>query len=70
MIVDDKLVVEVKSTYDLRKEETRRVYSYLHATRLEVAHLLHFGPEAKFYRLASPNATKRSLESVGSAEPV
>ena len=54
MIVDDKLIVEVKSTYQLRKEEARRVYSYLHATKLVVALLLHFGPEAKFYRMVSP----------------
>ena len=56
MIVDDKLIVEVKSTYELRKEEARRVYSYLHATKLEVALLLHFGPEAKFYRMVAPNS--------------
>jgi len=68
MIVDDKLIVEVKSTYELRREEPRRVHSYLHATKLEVALLLHFGPEATFYRLISPNATKRSVGSVPSVE--
>jgi GxxExxY protein len=61
MIVDEKLIVEVKSTYDMRKEEPRRVHSYLHATKLEVALLLHFGPEATFYRMISPNVNKRSL---------
>jgi GxxExxY protein len=70
MIVDDKLIVEVKSTYELRKQEPRRVYSSLHAPKLEVALLLHFGPEAKFYRMVSPNADKRSLGSARSAESV
>jgi GxxExxY protein len=70
MIVDDKLIVEVKSTYELRKEEPRRIYSYIHATKLEVALLLHFGPEAKFYRLISPNTTKRSVASARSVESV
>lgn len=70
MIVDDKLIVELKSTYELRKEDTRRLYSYLHATKLEVALLLHFGPEAKFYRLISPNSRDRSAESVQSAKSV
>ena len=70
MIVDDKLIVELKSTYELRKEDIRRLYSYLHATKLEVALLLHFGPEAKFYRLVSPNSRVRSGESVRSAKSV
>jgi GxxExxY protein len=70
MVVDEKLIVEVKSTYELRKEEPRRVHSYLHATKLEVALLLHFGPEAKFYRLIAPNATKRSIRSAQSTESV
>ena len=34
MVVDDNRIVEVKSTYELRQEEARRVYSYLHATKL------------------------------------
>src|SRR5579862_6573803 len=51
MIVDAKLVVETKSTYELHRAATRQVYNYLRATRLEVGLLFHFGPEPKFYRL-------------------
>jgi len=51
MIVDERLVVEVKSTYDLHKSAPRQVYNYLRATRLQVGLLLHFGPEPAFYRL-------------------
>ena len=50
MIVDDKVVVEVKSTYELHAAAKRQVYNYLRATNLEVGLLLHFGPEPKFYR--------------------
>lgn len=50
MIIDDKLIVEVKSTYELHKGANRQVYNYLRATNLEVGLLFHFGPEAKFYR--------------------
>ena len=50
MVVDDKVVVEVKSTYELHKAAQRQVYNYLRATNLEVGLLLHFGPEPKFYR--------------------
>ena len=55
MIVDDRLVVETKSTRALHKDATRQLYNYLRATKLEVGLLLHFGPEAKFYRLISRN---------------
>ena len=50
MIVDDVLVVEVKSTAELHKGANRQVYNYLRATNLEVGLLLHFCPEAKVYR--------------------
>ena len=51
MIVDERLVVEAKSTHDLHKSAPRQVYNYLRATRLQVGLLLHFGPEPAFYRL-------------------
>jgi GxxExxY protein len=51
MIVDAKLVVETKSTYELHRAATRQVYNYLRATQLDVGLLFHFGPEPKFYRL-------------------
>ena len=51
MIVDGKLVVEVKSTHDLHKSAPRQVYNYLRATTLQVGLLLHFGPDPAFHRL-------------------
>jgi hypothetical protein len=50
MIVDEKLVVETKSTHDLHKSAHRQVYNYLRSTNLEVGLLLHFGPQPRFYR--------------------
>ena len=44
MIVDEKLVVEIKSTQELHKSSARQVYNYLRATNLDVRLLLHFGP--------------------------
>ena len=49
LIVDDRLVVETKATQDLHKSATRQLFSYLHATNLEIGLLFHFGPEARFY---------------------
>lgn len=51
MVVDEKLVVEVKSTYELHGAAPRQVYNYLRATHLELGLLLHFGPHPKFYRI-------------------
>ena len=55
MIVDERLVVETKATYELHKAASRQVYNYLRATRLEVGLLLHFGPEPRFFRLFCRN---------------
>ena len=53
MIVDGRLVVEAKSTYELHRAATRQLYNHLRATSLEVGLLLHFGPEPSFYRLVN-----------------
>jgi GxxExxY protein len=51
MAVDERLVVETKSTHVLHASAPRQLHNYLRATRLPVGLLLHFGPEPKFYRL-------------------
>lgn len=55
MIVDEKLVVEVKSTPQLNRNATRQLHNYLRATDLEVGLLLHFGPKPGFFRVISTN---------------
>ena len=55
MIVDRKVLVEIKSTHDLNKSAARQVYNYLKATTLEVGLLLHFGPQPTFYRMIHRN---------------
>ena len=49
MLVEDKLVVETKSTEKLAESASRKLFNYLHATKLEIGLLLHFGPKARFY---------------------
>jgi len=58
MIVDAKLIVEIKSTEQLHKAAGRQLYNYLKATELQVGLLLHFGPEPSFYRFVC--SAKRS----------
>jgi GxxExxY protein len=55
IVVDENVVVEVKSTQVFPPFTTRQVINYLRATKLEVALILHFGPEAKFYRVICSN---------------
>jgi GxxExxY protein len=62
-IVDDKLVVEIKSTAHLHPEATRQLFGYLHATNLEIGLLLHFGREPRFYRVIYENRFKKSRDS-------
>ena len=56
MIVDDRLIVETKSTSQLHKAAGRQIYNYLCATNLEVGLLLHFGPKPDFYRVICRNS--------------
>ena len=55
MVVDELVVVEIKSTPLLPPVARRQLHSYLCATNLEVGLLLHFGPEPKVYRALSRN---------------
>ena len=51
LLVDECIVVEVKSTRELHPSATRQTYNYLHAARLENGLLLHFGLEPRWYRV-------------------
>ncbi len=68
LIVDDKLIVETKSTYKMNKISIRQTYNYLKSTNIEVGMVLHFGPEAKFYRLVCTANEKRPVKSAQSVE--
>jgi GxxExxY protein len=58
IVVDGKLLIEVKATSKLRPSARQQVFSYLKATNIEVGLLLHFGPEANFARVVHSNALK------------
>lgn len=50
MIVDDKVVLELKSTELLPRDADRQLFNYVRATTISVGMLLHFGPKPRFYR--------------------
>ena len=64
MIVDDKLVVELKSTEQLHPDANRQLFSYLCATTLEIGLLLHFGRQPRFYRVLCENRFKHHRNRV------
>lgn len=54
LLVDERLIVEAKSTRAIPLAAERQLLNYLRATNLEVGLLLHFGPVSKFFRLVTP----------------
>lgn len=50
LLVDERLVIEVKATATLHPSARRQLYNYLRSTNLRVGLLFHFGPRARFYR--------------------
>jgi GxxExxY protein len=50
MLVDNKVIVEIKATEKIPPFAQRQLISYLQATPFQVGLLLHFGPEPKFHR--------------------
>ena len=54
MVVDHRIVIEIKSTPVLAPTAQRQLFNYLRGTSLDVGLLLHFGPAPKFYRDLSP----------------
>lgn len=50
MIVDDKVLLEIKSTHVLPPTAERQLLNYLRASSLAVGLLLHFGPQPRFRR--------------------
>src|SRR5690242_19461994 len=59
MVIDGKLVIEIKSTERLHRDAKRQLYNYLRATSLEVGLLLHFGRSANFYRVVKTHTKSR-----------
>ncbi len=74
MVIDRKVVVEVKSTETLSPAATRQLYNYLYASAIDVGLLLHFGPKPKFYRQVAdwrnkPGQPHRDLPPLDPSDP-
>lgn len=69
MLVDERVIVEVKAFDSLAPSARPQLDSYLRGSWLEVGLLLHFGPRPKFYRHYSPNERKDRVASAVTASP-
>ena len=69
ILVDDVIVVEVKSTLVLHPSAMRQLTSYLRSTNLEVGLLLHFGEEPNFYRRVLSNKNKKNIRPLSALNP-
>lgn len=62
MLVEEVVLVEVKSTEQMSDADERQLLNYLRASSIEVGLLLHFGPEPKYKRLVYSNSRKQRIE--------
>ncbi|MBU3923527.1 MAG: GxxExxY protein [Nanoarchaeota archaeon] len=58
LLVEEKVLVEVKAVSCLSDKDERQLRNYLKATRVEVGLLMNFGDEAKFKRQYCSNESK------------
>jgi GxxExxY protein len=62
LVVNGRVILELKSVENLLPEHEAQLLNYLKATLIEVGLLLNFGPEATFKRRAYDNQRKGSLD--------
>lgn len=58
ILVDNKVIVEIKAIRHLVEENEAQLLNYLKATNMEVGLLLNFGPKPDFKRKAFDNCRK------------
>jgi len=59
LLVEDKVILEIKAVKTIGPEHQAQTLNYLRATDVEVALILNFGERPEFKRLAFDNARKR-----------
>ncbi|MEA3431547.1 MAG: GxxExxY protein, partial [candidate division WOR-3 bacterium] len=64
ILVDDKVIVEIKATKKLVEENEAQLLNYLRATDIEVGLLFNFGPQPEIKRKAFDNRRKKKLKNL------
>ncbi len=60
LLVEDKIIVELKTIERFHQAHTAQLYNYLKATHIEVGLLLNFGRQASYKRVIFTNDRKGS----------
>jgi len=66
LLVEHRIVVEVKASSSLGPNDKRQILHYLRATNLQVGLLVHFGPEAEFHRVVNERPAHDAMLPRGS----
>lgn len=61
IIVENKVILEIKAAEGLREEHEAQLINYLRATHIEVGLLLNFGEKPQFKRKIFDNSRKKSV---------
>ncbi len=61
ILVEDKIIIELKAAEGLREEHEAQLTNYLRATTIEVGLLFNFGKKATFKRKIFENKYKKSV---------
>ncbi|HEX6051814.1 MAG TPA: GxxExxY protein [Gemmatimonadaceae bacterium] len=59
LIVESRVIVEVKGGQSLGRTDREQLLNYLRCSNLEVGLLMHFGPRPAFQRVVAENARRR-----------
>ncbi|HPR17758.1 MAG TPA: GxxExxY protein [Candidatus Cloacimonadota bacterium] len=65
MIVEDKILIELKSIKTLTIQDESQLLNYLSCTEIEVGLLLNFGPKPQTKRKIFDNERKPYIHSIG-----
>jgi GxxExxY protein len=63
LLVEGKIILELKAAEAIEESHTAQLVNYLKATRCEVGFVLNFGPEPKFERRYFSNQRKLLLNT-------
>jgi GxxExxY protein len=60
LVVDNRVIIEVKAIKNLAEADQRQLINYLKASTLELGFLMNFGPEPRFLRRVLTRGRKHS----------
>ena len=64
LLIDGKVIVELKAAWNIDPACEKQLLNYLRATQIEVGIIFNFGPMAEFKRYVFENQKKNPRESV------